>query len=124
MPRTHYANHLNNVQQDVKKGNYFSLRRYLTPLQLFDPNDHREHHRLADAGSGEATREIIAEAVAASLSSLSADVNAMMKNDPTSALRWVGRPACLPMTAGREAGRSPNDGFGRRGWSIVSGSQR
>eukprot|EP00585_Thalassiosira_rotula_P012446 CAMPEP_0196131176 /NCGR_PEP_ID=MMETSP0910-20130528/1285_1 /TAXON_ID=49265 /ORGANISM="Thalassiosira rotula, Strain GSO102" /LENGTH=2403 /DNA_ID=CAMNT_0041390619 /DNA_START=126 /DNA_END=7334 /DNA_ORIENTATION=+ len=79
--------------KDVKKGNYFSLRRYLTPLQLFDPDStttaktttsNKKAAKDDDgAGSGEATKEITSKTVAASLSSLSADIDAMM-NEPTS----------------------------------------
>jgi len=67
--------------KDVTKGNYFSLRRYLTPLQLFDPtNDSKRKSILQDdgAGSGDTTKEITANTVAASLSSLSADIDAMV----------------------------------------------
>ena len=69
--------------KDVKKGNYFSLRRYLTPLQLFDPNNAGRRRKVDDGtGSGEATKEITADTVAASLSSLSSDIDAMV-GDPT-----------------------------------------
>jgi len=81
--------------KDVKRGNYFSLRRYLTPLQLFDPTKKNKPPTTTTAatsaaspkddsgGSGEVTREITAMTVAASLSSLSADIDAMIQDPST-----------------------------------------
>ena len=67
--------------KDVKNGNYFSLRRYLTPLTLYDPHERRK--RVEDGGgSGEKSEDITVDTVAASLSSLSVDVDAMAL-DPT-----------------------------------------
>jgi len=103
-------------RQDVKKGNYFSLRRYLTPLQLFDPDSittktsatstststasNKKTATKDDdgAGSGEATKEITSKTVAASLSSLSADIDAMM-NEPTSFTEKITIPASVLVSA-------------------------
>ena len=89
---------------DVKRGNYFTMRRYLTPLQLYDPDaggggrggaiaaaSATATATKAGGGSGEATREITSQTVAASLSSLSADVDAMI-HDPTA----IGEKMTIP----------------------------
>ncbi|KAL7526768.1 hypothetical protein ACHAXR_001644, partial [Thalassiosira sp. AJA248-18] len=98
--------------KDVKRGNYFSLRRYLTPLQLFDPNKPMGSGSSSskqwkgslllddggEGGSGEATKEITSATVAASLSSLSADIDAMI-NDPTSFSEKISIPASVLIPA-------------------------
>lgn len=67
--------------KDVKNGNYFSLRRYLTPLTLYNPHERRL--RVEDGGgSGEKSEDITVDTVAASLSSLSVDIDSMAL-DPT-----------------------------------------
>ena len=66
--------------KDVKKGNYFSLRRYLTPLQLYDPimrGSKSSYDKDDGSGSGDKTNEITSQTVCASLSSLSTDIDGM-----------------------------------------------
>jgi len=89
--------------KDVNKGNYFSLRRYLTPLQLYDPDappSSSGKKKAVDdgAGSGEKTKEITIHTVAASLSSLSVDVESMVL-DPTSFQEKITIPASILVPA-------------------------
>jgi len=72
---------------DVKNGNYFSMRRYLTPLQLYNPNEtgNSGGKRLGSlvkenegGSSGETCTEITINTVAASLSSLSSDIDSLL----------------------------------------------
>jgi len=71
--------------EDVKQGNYFSMRRYLTPLQLYNPDDNSGSGKRGsgikenDGGSsGETSTEITINTVAASLSSLSSDIDSLL----------------------------------------------
>ncbi|KAL7466235.1 hypothetical protein ACHAXS_006525 [Conticribra weissflogii] len=89
--------------KDVNKGNYFSLRRYLTPLQLYDPDSppsNSSKKKAVDdgAGSGDKTKEITIHTVAASLSSLSVDVESMVL-DPTSFQEKITIPASVLVPA-------------------------
>jgi len=67
--------------KDVKNGNYFSMRRYLTPLQLYNPNSGKRGSIVKEndgGSSGETSTEITINTVAASLSSLSSDIDALL----------------------------------------------
>jgi hypothetical protein len=80
----------NDCMKDVKRGNYFSLRRYLTSLQLYhidndedNNNDDGKKKKEEEDGSssnhnGEQQQQITLDMVAASLSSLSTDIDAML----------------------------------------------
>lgn len=57
--------------EDVSRGNFFSMRRYLTPLQLFDPEDPED-----EDPSGVATPSN----VNAALSALTSDLDQMVQN--------------------------------------------
>jgi len=57
--------------EDVSRGNFFSMRRYLTPLQLFDPED------VADEDPNGVARP---ENVNAALSSLTSDLDQMVES--------------------------------------------
>jgi hypothetical protein len=85
--------------RDVRRGNYFSLRRYLTSLQLYNDDDDggggkkknssinkdekkREDGSISSSNNGE--QQITLDMVAASLSSLSTDIDAMLLEPLTS----------------------------------------
>jgi len=59
--------------QDVEQGNFFSMRRYLTPLTLYDPNTPDD---MDDAENGAATPSNVNAALAA----ISSDLNQMVHN--------------------------------------------
>ena len=64
---------------DVEKGNYFSMRRYLTPLQLFDPDDLKYTNNSASKDGTDEESEIITyKNVAAALTSMSQDLDALL----------------------------------------------
>ncbi|KAL7491837.1 hypothetical protein ACHAWT_001100 [Skeletonema menzelii] len=72
--------------RDVKRGNYFSLRRYLTSLQLYSDDNtttSKEEKKREDGGTG-GEEQITLDMVAASLSSLSTDIDAMLLEPLTS----------------------------------------
>ncbi|KAL3826266.1 hypothetical protein ACHAXA_006294, partial [Cyclostephanos tholiformis] len=87
-----------NCMIDVKRGNYFSMRRYLTPLQLYDPSSSDAGGGGGGGSSGEAItgggedQTITSLAVASSLSSLSSDIDAMLL-DPTTFAERMTLPA-------------------------------
>ena len=103
----------NDCHVDVERGNYFSMRRYLTPLQLYD-GENGEQLRQAfgrtssrvsfdddgsDAGAGAAGNESIrASNVAAALTSLSQDLDSVLL-DSTSFSEKVTIPADILVPA-------------------------
>ncbi|KAL7449314.1 hypothetical protein ACHAWC_001384, partial [Mediolabrus comicus] len=77
--------------RDVKRGNYFSLRRYLTCLELYiDVDEESDGRKRKEDGGGSATEQqqqqqlITLDMVAASLSSLLTDIEAMLLEPITS----------------------------------------
>jgi hypothetical protein len=73
---------------DVDKGNYFSMRRYLTPLLLYDGDNSAELQKAYGTSSGKnddgsAVEMIDSTNVAAALTSLSEDLDAIL-SDPSS----------------------------------------
>eukprot|EP00804_Cyclotella_cryptica_P011755 CCRYP_011353-RA/>CCRYP_011353-RA protein AED:0.03 eAED:0.03 QI:203/0.6/0.66/1/0.8/0.66/6/0/2263 len=91
---------------DVKRGNYFSWRRYLTPLQLYDGRKKPVLNTTTDGAgsSGDKTKEITIDTVAASLSSLSVDIDAILSN-PTNVDNQITIPAEVLIPAvGRHLG--------------------
>jgi len=61
---------------DVEQGNYFSQRRYLTPLTLYDPPEDTNSSSSLDDETGVATHET----VAAALCALTSDLDALILN--------------------------------------------
>lgn len=71
--------------RDVKRGNYFSLRRYLTCLELYiDVDDESDGRKKEDGSATEQQQLITLGMVAASLSSLLTDIEAMLLEPITS----------------------------------------
>jgi hypothetical protein len=69
---------------DVEKGNYFSMRRYLTPLQLFNPNDLKfSEDSTGKDGTDEESEIITYKNVAAALTSMSQDFDALLLDSST-----------------------------------------
>ena len=60
--------------KDIEKGNFFSLRRYFTPILLYTPG----HHSVEDDGVASASN------VNAALAALTSDFDQMLNNPPTS----------------------------------------
>ena len=59
---------------DVEKGNFFSMRRYLTPLTLFDPSKYKESDDEEEGGVA------TPKAVASALAALTSDLDGMLQN--------------------------------------------
>jgi len=82
----------NQCNVDVDKGNYFTFRRYLIPLQLYDENTERPSHL---SGSGKASEDdgwIGPDNVSGALTAMSTDFDALLL-DPTSLSEKVSIPA-------------------------------
>lgn len=101
---------------DVKRGNYFSMRRYLTPLQLYDPSGGggngsgtgEEMSAGGNVGNGGGDAIITSRTVAASLSSLSSDIDAMMLDPTTFAERMTLSANLIVPAVGRHMGDRSN----------------
>jgi len=81
---------------DVDKGNYFTLRRYLIPLQLFDPNTSRPSELTGK--SSEDVGWIGPDNVAGALTAMSQDFDTLLL-DPTSFSEKVSIPADVLISA-------------------------
>jgi len=84
--------------KDVKRGNYFSLRRYLTSLQLYS-DDAKDEKKREDDSSTNGEEQITLDMVAASLSSLSSDIDAMLLEPLTSFTDKMTIPASILVPA-------------------------
>jgi len=89
---------------DVEQGNYFSQRRYLTPLTLYDPPD--DEHDLEDE-DGVATHQTVAAALCALTSDLDAlvlnasDVDSRLTLDPSILLPAITKHLRIRATSDR-----------------------
>lgn len=77
---------------DVDKGNYFTFRRYLIPLQLFDPSTGRPSELSGTGKSSEDEGWISPDNVAGALTAMSQDFDSLLL-DPTSFSEKVSIPA-------------------------------
>lgn len=75
--------------QDVERGNFFSMRRYLTPLQLFDAS------KYTSSRSDEDDHKFTPENVNAALDALTVDLNQMLQN-PSSNSDFGDKLSILP----------------------------